>query len=80
MGALQELPRDVLLDVLHKLAEQDTLALLRATFDFKALRETGAEAAPDLWKTAFLSLSVSSDFSGSEEFEGFENEVEALGG
>lgn len=78
MGPVQELSSDVLLLIFCKLAKQDTLALLRARFACKAFL-AAAENHPHFWKTAFLSPLKSDDVC-DEELEGFETEVEALGG
>lgn len=78
MGALQELPRDVLLIILFKLARQDAVALVHASSACRALR-AAAENDPHLWQTTFLFPAVSSDFC-KNELEGFKAEVESLGG
>lgn len=78
MGALQELPVDVLCIILCKLARQDPVSLLRAIFAFKAF-DNAAQNDPDIWRTAFLFPSVSSDFY-VEELECFEAGVAILGG
>ncbi|GAQ84303.1 hypothetical protein KFL_001840020 [Klebsormidium nitens] len=79
MGGLQDLPSDVLLIILYKLASrQGPRTLLIATFACKAL-ETAAESVPGFWKAAFLFPAVLNDFC-KDDFEAFEAEVEALGG
>lgn len=78
MGALHELPEDVLAMILCKLAWQDTPALFRATFACKAL-ESAAKNLPNFWKTAFLFPSVLGNACG-KEFKEFEVKVEAFGG
>lgn len=79
MGALQALPGDVLLIILYELATQDILAFMRATFACKELK-SAAESSPDLWKSAFLFPSISNEGFDTIRSEGFDAQVEALGG
>lgn len=79
MGRLQELPRDVLLVILHKLAtRQGPHTLLRATFACKALGPA-AESAPSFWKAAFFFPSVVEQFC-EEDLKALDAEVETVGG
>lgn len=78
MGALQELPQDVLVIILFKLARQDTSALLRATFACKEL-DIAAEQDHEIWRKAFLSPSVSSEFC-EKELKCFDAKIQDVGG
>lgn len=51
-AGLKELPKEILLIILNKLASQDTLSLLRASWVCKALY-VAAEEIPGVWKKQF---------------------------
>lgn len=80
---LSELPSEVLLTILHKLASQDPRSLLHATCACKAF-ESAATEDPGLWATAFLAPAnesmTSARRTAEEQMEGIEAEVDFLGG
>lgn len=88
MGALQDLPNDVLLIILLRLAAQDPVSLVCAMCAYRAFYEVGADSE-ELWKAAFFAPSAVAGpetlglFSGAfceEVKDTLNKEVENLGG
>lgn len=73
---MEALPGDVVLLLLHKLAVQDPLSLVRATYALASFYRV-AEATPSIWKQAFYG--VAGD-KGPEDISRLEAEIDVLGG